>query len=76
MEICALNAACCRAIHYGSYTVRTIRNILENNLDAQALEKPTIRTLGQHENVRGAGYYSTEPEVHPRDDNDLASEVA
>jgi transposase len=54
-----LNAACQRAIHYGSYTVRTIRNILENNLETQPLKKPTVKSLGQHENVRGPSYYAS-----------------
>ena len=53
-----LNAACRRAIHYGSYKVRTLRNILENNLETQSLETSKSKTLGHHENVRGSSYWS------------------
>lgn len=54
-----LNAACRRAVHHGSYSVRSIRNILEHNLETQPLQKPTVKSLGHHENVRGPGYYGS-----------------
>ena len=60
-----LNAACRRAVHHGSYTVRSIRNILEHNLETQPIQKPTVKSLGHHENVRGPGYYGSEShDVH------------
>jgi len=57
-----LEKACERALHYNSASYRSIKAILEQNLDTQPLSSPVDTnqqlSLLQHENLRGAGYYS------------------
>ena len=56
-----LEGACMRALSNASggiYSYRTVRNILEKSLDATAMPRPTLLSAGDHENVRGEGYYS------------------
>ena len=54
-----LNEACERALQYRCYTYRSVRNILENNLDKlRDQDKHTIyRKLPMHENIRGNEYF-------------------
>ena len=54
-----LNEACERALGYRCYTYRSVRNILENNLDkVRDQDKQTIhRQLPIHENIRGNEYF-------------------
>lgn len=54
-----LNQACARALEYRCYTYRSVRNILENNLDkAPNHEHETVyRELPVHENIRGNKYF-------------------
>lgn len=57
-----LEAACHRALAICGLSYRSIRSILENGLDRQALptaspEPPALN----HENVRGASYYQSSP---------------
>ena len=54
-----LNQACARALQYRCYTYRSVRNILENNLDKVLdHEAETIhRELPVHENIRGREYF-------------------
>ena len=53
-----LSAACQRALLSGTPSYRRLCSILENNLDNQPLAGSPQRRLGQHENIRGAAYYS------------------
>ncbi|MBD3391973.1 MAG: IS21 family transposase [Chitinivibrionales bacterium] len=58
-----LEAAARRAIHFRSLSTKSIRTILEKNLDAQPLEQPKQYCLDltalKHENVRGPQYYTS-----------------
>lgn len=57
-----VEAASARAVGLGSFSYKTVRNILQRGLDSQPLDAPTDTpmTLPAHENVRGAGYYEKE----------------
>jgi transposase len=54
-----LEAAAARAMAIGSHSYRSVESILKNGLDGLPLpgaETP-VPTIGDHANVRGAGYY-------------------
>ena len=53
-----LNLACRRADQYGSYSYRTIRNILTGNYECLPYEEQSPYTAPHHENIRGAQYYN------------------
>ena len=55
-----LEAACWRAGQLKSFSYKTVKNILASGMDRLPLEENTAdsRTVPQHENVRGADYYS------------------
>jgi transposase len=53
-----LEQACRRADEFGSYSYRTIKNILTNNYDSLSKEKQNQYQLPIHENVRGSQYYN------------------
>lgn len=54
-----LNLACRRALDYKAYNYRSVMNILEKGLDKQAsLSSPSKTITRNHENIRGAGYYT------------------
>ncbi|MDX1428883.1 MAG: IS21 family transposase [Rhodothermales bacterium] len=53
-----LEAACKRALALGSYSYRTVKNILSAGLDRLVLEEDAeSRPRPAHENIRGAEYY-------------------
>ena len=52
-----LNEACARALEYRCYSYRSVRNILENNLDKLRGAQPRQQELPLHENIRGSGYF-------------------
>ena len=53
-----LEAACRRALHFGTVRYRSIESILKHRLDEQPLEDdPTTPLPADHGNLRGAGYY-------------------
>ena len=55
-----LEAACRRALHFGTLRYKSLESILKNGLDRQALpetEAPAATPLPNHANVRGADYY-------------------
>lgn len=55
-----LEAACRRALTIGGISYRSIKSILEHDLDRLPLEEQATLELPQrHENVRGPEYYST-----------------
>lgn len=53
-----VEAACARALHFGTCSYTSINSILQNNLDTQPLaqELPLVSPL--HENLRGSPYYA------------------
>jgi hypothetical protein len=55
-----LEAACWRAGHLKSFSYRTVKNILASGMDRVPLEEKTTeqQPAPQHENIRGADYYS------------------
>ncbi len=55
-----LEAACWRAGQLKSFSYKTVRNILASGMDRVPLEENTTeqRPAPQHENIRGADYYS------------------
>jgi hypothetical protein len=53
-----LEAARQRALQLQAFSYQSLRSILKNSLDRQALPTPETQPSGPlHENVRGAGYY-------------------
>ena len=53
-----LEAACGRALRFGTCSYKSIKSILENGLDRQAEEMELPFPTLAHENVRGRNYYS------------------
>ena len=56
-----LEAACRRALHFGTCSYRSIQSILEHQLDQQPLEQELPFNSPSHENVRGKDYYNPPP---------------
>lgn len=55
-----LEAACHRALLFGGISYKSVKSILENDMDRLPLEEQVPLNLPQeHDNVRGADYYST-----------------
>jgi transposase len=55
-----LEAACRRALHFGTLRYKSLESILKNGLDRQALpetDAPAATPLPKHANLRGADYY-------------------
>jgi transposase len=52
-----LNQACRRADEFGSYSYRTVKNILTNNYDSLSKEEQNQYQSPKHENIRGSEYY-------------------
>ena len=52
-----LNRACARALSYGSYSYRSVKTILEKNMD-KIPEETLAAELPLHENIRGGGYFN------------------
>ncbi len=53
-----LEAACRRALHFGTTRYRSLESILKNGLDQQPLPQPSApRRSAEHGNLRGADYY-------------------
>ncbi len=53
-----LEAACHRALHFGTCSYQSIQSILKNKLDAQPLETQMTFPSPRHTNVRGGPYYN------------------
>lgn len=54
-----LDQACKRALHYGLFSYKGIRNILKNNLENAPIEDDLFAgCLPQHNNIRGSFYYT------------------
>ena len=54
-----LEAACVRAVAAGTIAYRSVKSILDANLESLPLESPAITTRlpASHDNIRGPGYY-------------------
>ena len=52
-----LNEACARGLEYRCYSYRSVRNILENNLDKLRDRQSNQQELPLHENIRGTEYF-------------------
>jgi len=52
-----LEAACQRALHFGTCSYTSLKSILQNNLEAQPLEPELPLASPEHENLRGGPYY-------------------
>jgi transposase len=52
-----LEAACRRALHFGTCSYSSLKSILQNNLEGQPLEPELPLSSPDHENLRGAPYY-------------------
>lgn len=53
-----LEAACARALRFGTCSYRSIKSILENGLDRQPAQPELPLASPAHENVRGQAYYA------------------
>lgn len=53
-----LEAACRRALHFGTVSYRSIESILEKRLESQPLEVDLSLASPLHENVRGQTYFA------------------
>jgi transposase len=53
-----LEAACRRALHFGTCSYTSLKSILQNNLETQPLEQELPLPSPAHENLRGGPYYS------------------
>jgi transposase len=52
-----LEAACRRALHFGTCSYRSVESILKHRLDQQPLEQDLPLSSPEHANVRGRAYY-------------------
>ena len=53
-----LEAACRRALHFGTCSYRSIKSILENRLDQQSVQPELPLPSPAHDNLRGGPYYA------------------
>ncbi len=53
-----LEAACRRALHFGTLSYRSIESILDKHLEAQPLQEDGVCSSPSHENVRGQEYFA------------------
>ena len=53
-----LEAACLRALHFGTVSYRSIESILKKRLEAQPLEVDLPFKTPMHDNVRGQTYFT------------------
>jgi len=52
-----VEAACRRALHFGTCSYNSLKSILQNNLEAQPLKQELPLPSPDHENLRGGPYY-------------------
>ena len=53
-----MEAACRRALHFGTCSYASIHSILQKQLDAQPLEQELPLPSPTHQNLRGGPYYN------------------
>lgn len=56
-----LEAACSRAVSWGAFSYKSVKSILEKELDKLKPEEKVPFRLPEHENIRGASYYKEVP---------------
>jgi transposase len=73
-----LEAASQRALATGAVSYRSIKSMLQSGIDRRPLPPDQLPVQLQilHENIRGAGYYSTKEEQHAHSTNDREPENA
>jgi transposase len=52
-----LNKACARALGFGFYSYKRIKNILDRGLEEETLTESRELPVSSHENIRGSQYY-------------------
>lgn len=52
-----IEAACARAVKVNAFSYKSVKTILKNGLDSQAVAEERDVPLPRHENIRGPGYY-------------------
>jgi hypothetical protein len=52
-----LNKACRRALGFGFYSYRRIKNILDSGIEEEKLAESKDLPVISHENIRGSQYY-------------------
>jgi len=52
-----LDMACEKALDFGFYSCKRIKNILDRGLEKDLLTEPKEHCITSHENLRGSGYY-------------------
>ena len=52
-----LNKACARALDFGFYSYKRIKNILDRGLEEEPLTESRELPVSSHENIRGSQYY-------------------
>jgi transposase len=61
-----MEAAARRCLRARAYNFRSMDSILKNQLDRLPLPgDPPVRPAVEHDNIRGAGYYDSPPEIDP-----------
>jgi transposase len=70
-----LEAACERALYIKGVNYRSIKSILENNLDQKPLPKQQELLPVAHENIRGTDYYNDERKQHADTTDDRETEL-
>jgi hypothetical protein len=58
VETTRLEAACRRALHYGTCSYTSIKSILDKQLDTAPLEQELPLPSPTHANLRGGPYYN------------------
>ena len=51
------------SVGIGAKPCKSLREILENNLDLETLEEPDEVSAGKHENIRGSEYYFSDTDI-------------
>jgi transposase len=52
-----LNRVCKRANHFGTSSLKSIKSMIELDLEEEQSQRQLIWAIPEHENIRGAGYY-------------------
>jgi transposase len=58
-----LEKACKRAISYGGFSYKSVKSILEKNLENYSIEEPGENIPKNHQNIRGAEYFQGENSI-------------
>ncbi|MBI4846348.1 MAG: IS21 family transposase [Candidatus Omnitrophica bacterium] len=58
-----LEASCKRALSFGAYSYKSVRSILEKNLDSHTAREVINQPIIKHENIRGSIYFNQNKEM-------------